>query len=65
MADETIQIDQGYIKLYKNETAKAVKYNWEIKVYNSLIDEDLIELVKDLNAKMEEKFPLVDLELNN
>lgn len=57
MADEIIQHDQGYIKLYKNETAKAVKYNWEIKVFNPKVDADLIGTIKDLDTRMQEQFP--------
>jgi phosphoserine aminotransferase len=53
ISEETKTLTEtGYIKLYKNETTKGVKYNWEIKTYT----QDPEELVK-LNAEMEEKFP--------
>lgn len=55
-----VENELGYIKLMKNETSKGlVSYSWDIKVVEGKDPkpiEVLVELLKDLNAKLMEKF---------
>jgi acetoin utilization deacetylase AcuC-like enzyme len=61
---EKVDTDTGYIKLSKNESAKAIKYNWDIKLLLGTKEEDYLQLIasiEKLNNKLLSKFNTQEL----